>query len=239
MVELNVPDDAVKYILFQRTAYLRFTRNAVYQKLQGVLPASIYGVAVALEARLRRESVKAQYALDLAGEYATIRDHLPARCASVLDIGCGVAGIDVFLARHYGPDKIRLFLLDRTRTETAVFYGFKSKGAFYNSLDVAKALVSANRVPAEAVHLVEATDDNAINIDGPVDLIISLISWGFHYPVETYLRQAHSALADGGRLIIDVRKGTGGMEALRSLFPVVEVIVDSAKYLRIAASKSP
>jgi len=234
---MNIPDDAVRYILFQRTAYLRFTRSALYRRFPALVPAALYGPAVALEARLRGPAIKAEYEEDLRGEYASIREFLPGRCSALLDIGCGVAGIDVFLARHYQDQGPRICLLDRTRTETQVFYGFKNKGAFYNSLEVARSLLVANGVASSAIQLVEATDNNDINVSGKVDLVISLISWGFHYPVETYLHKAHEVLTDAGRLIIDVRKGTTGMDALRSTFARVDVILDTPKFQRILAAR--
>lgn len=40
----------------------------------------------------------------------------------------------------------------------------------------------------------------------PLDLVISLVSWGFHFPVSTYLDQVHDLLREGGRLILDLRK---------------------------------
>lgn len=237
MTQMNIPDEAVRYILFQRTAYLRFTRSFFYRRLPGSVQAAVYGPAVALEAWVRGDAIKAEYWNDLRGEYASIRDFLPSSCAAILDIGCGVAGIDVFLAGAYPAAAPRICLLDRTRTEAAVFYGFKNKGAFYNSLEVARSLLMANGVPEYSIDLVEATDNNDINVSGKVDLVISLISWGFHYPVETYLHKAHQVLTDNGRLIIDVRKGTGGIDALRSVFARVDVIIDTSKYQRVLAYK--
>lgn len=237
MPQMNIPDEAVRYILFQRTAYLRFTRSIFYRRIPGSVQAAVYGPAVALEAWVRRDAIKAEYSNDLRGEYESIRNFLPARCSAILDIGCGVAGIDVFLADTYRPERPRIVLLDRTRTETEVFYGFKNKGAFYNSLEVARSLLMANGLPEGSVELVEATDNNDINVSGKVDLVISLISWGFHYPVETYLHKSHQILTDNGRLIIDVRKGTAGIEALRSVFARVDVIIDTSKYQRVLAYK--
>src|SRR5690606_38151004 len=55
----------------------------------------------------------------------------------------------------------------------------------------------------------------------PVDSVVSLISWGWHYPVSTYLEPVRSALPPGGRLILHIRPRTGGEEELRRYFRYV------------------
>ena len=83
-----------------------------------------------------------------------------------------------------------------------------------------------------------ANDQNEIRVEAKFDLVLSLISWGFHYPVETYLARVHEILRPGGHLIMDVRKKTDGMDQIRARFETVEVLVDSKKYERIRAVKS-
>ena len=173
----------------------------------------------------------------MQNEYASIRAYLPAGCSSILDIGCGVAGIDVFLQRHYQAGQPRFFLLDKSQVEANVHYGFRQRGAFYNSLDVAKAVLVGNGVAADKVSVLEATDDYALQVPQPVDLVISLISWGFHYPVETYVKTVHELLAEQGRLILDVRKETDGMACLNDWFSECMVIVDTPKYWRVVCRK--
>ncbi|HEY0602581.1 MAG TPA: hypothetical protein VGD58_06705, partial [Herpetosiphonaceae bacterium] len=95
---LAVPDAAIPYILFQRTTYLRFPVAPVYRFFNRTLPfeTPLYNVVVAIESRLRRRQIKALYAEDMQREYQTFRQYLPERCNAGLDVGCGVAGIDVF-----------------------------------------------------------------------------------------------------------------------------------------------
>ncbi|HEU4409995.1 MAG TPA: hypothetical protein VFS43_32370 [Polyangiaceae bacterium] len=232
-----IPDSAVKYILFQRTGYLRFPKTLLYRALDKALPFSIYNAVVEAESRLGRDRVKALYSDAMGAEYETIRAALPKACSAVLDIGCGVAGLDVFLERHYRGQEAHFYLLDKSRTEKAVYYDMASKGAFYNSLGVAEDLLSGNGVPRRRIHLLEANDANEVRVDRPVDVVVSLISWGFHYPVATYAKQVREALADGGVVILDVRKGEGGLDELRRHFGSVEVLQSEPKYDRVVAKK--
>jgi SAM-dependent methyltransferase len=237
MASLSIPQEAVKFIAFQRTDALHFPKSTAYSVLKRFCSRSLYNLGVSLETRFCSERIKTFYSRDMEQEFNSLREHLPSQVGCVLDIGCGVAGIDAYLFKHFHSAPPEFFLLDRSQTEPGVFYGFKSRGAFYNSLEIARTLLTSNDVPSGNIHLVEATTSNEINIDAEPDLVISLISWGFHYPVETYLERTHEVMKNGGRLIIDVRKGTGGVEALRQKFRQVDVIADEEKYQRLKAIK--
>jgi len=239
--QLCIPDDSVAYILYQRTQYLRLPVVRAYRLWNRVssrpLPLPLYNLAVGLEARLRPWQIKACYDADMRQEYASIRAYLPSRCAAILDIGCGVAGIDALLGQHYAEQAVELFLLDKSRVEPAVYYMFHRRAAFYNSLVVARSLLLANGIPADRIHLLEANERARIAIDRSINLVISLLSWGFHYPVETYLPEVLRLLGEDGRLILDVRKGTGGLAALRKHFAHVEPICETPKFTRALAAQ--
>ncbi len=236
---LVIPDQAIKYILFQRTAYLRFPVAPVYRFFNQLLsfPTPLYNMVVEIESRIGKERVKALYTSDMKNEYASLRNFLPQRCSNVLDIGCGVAGIDVFIQRHYAQQQVKFYLLDRSQVTSNIFYLYQPHAAFYNSLNVAKALLVANGIPPSTVQLIEASDTYAIPLDTTIDLVVSLLAWGFHFPVQAYLRQVYKLLREGGVLILDVRKNTDGLALLRRTFQQVETILETAKYDRVAARK--
>jgi hypothetical protein len=108
---LDMPDEAIKYILFQRTSYLKFPHNWFYRKLKKLSPIFLYDTFVNTEAYFRRDAIKQLYCEDILIEYETIKEHLPQTCQNILYIGCGMAGIDIFLFKHYQSDtKINYFL---------------------------------------------------------------------------------------------------------------------------------
>ena len=169
-------------------------------------------------------------------EYSTIKKFLPSRAMSILDIGCGMAGIDVFLYRHYSTSEPVLSLLDKEGFSKRIYYGYHGTGAFYNSLAVAKEFLIANDVPPTKI-IASDVDAGGFPKSNVFDVIISLISWGFHYPVEVYLDEAFDALSDAGVLIIDIRRNTGGKQILSEKFSSAETIVVRKKYERVLATK--
>ncbi|MBN1805599.1 MAG: hypothetical protein JW837_10135 [Sedimentisphaerales bacterium] len=235
---LTIPDEAVKNILFQRTSYLKFPHNRLYRTLKKLSPIYLYNTFVNLEAYFRRDAIKRLYNEDMSNEYETIKNHLPQTCKNILDIGCGMAGIDLFLFQHYQCDEnINYFLFDKTETNRKVFYGYKQKSAFYNSLTLAKNFLCSNGIDESQIHLIEVPSNYQIPIDTSFDLVISLLSWGFHYPLAQYLDKVYELLNDNGILIVDIRKKNENLSTLQDRFSSVKQISEGQKHYRISATK--
>lgn len=244
---LRVPPEAGKFILFQRTEYLFFRRNATIQKLVRMLPRRLsyaleslfsnFDSVVSFEAKFSGKKVGELFSLEMEKEYEEMRPYLPGEAKAILDIGCGIGGIDVFLYRHYEKQNPALYLLDKTEMPKKVYYGHREKASFYNSLSIAKDFLRENGVPEERILTQEVGEDNRIEFTGPFDLVVSLISWGFHYPVSVYLEQVYANLVPGGVLVMDVRKAFGGIEEVQKRFGTVEIIHDASKHVRLVARK--
>lgn len=232
---IKLPNDSLPYILFQRTGYLK--RNVLFNLLTLVGSINpLYKLSVYLKSWLFANDIKREYSHDINYEFSTIKKFLPKRVNSILDIGCGMAGIDVLISRYY-RNNIDIFLIDKTRVENNVFYQFEKVGAFYNSLTVSKAVLELNGIETEKIHYQEATQKNEITFKKKFDVVLSLISWGFHYPVSVYINQVFDQLSKGGILILDVRKHTGGEEEIIKKFGSYSIIIDEKKFVRILAKK--
>lgn len=136
-----------------------------------------------------------------------LRDLAPRRIA---DIGCGYAFFDLFAARDLGAS---LLLIDLESNDLRAF-GFKPEGAAYSSLAVAQALLQANGIAPAAIETLNPRD-RAPETAGPVDLVVSFLSCGFHYPVDSYLPFLEQALSPGGAAIFDLRETTAAEQAAK------------------------
>lgn len=154
-----------------------------------------------------------------------------------MDIGCGVAGIDIFLNIHYSKNNSHFYLLDKSRIDEEIHYMFEKRGSFYDSLEVAREVLVVNGVNTDRIHLIEANDQNTIQINDNIDLALSTISWGFHYPIHVYIEGVHAALGDGGVLIVDIRKGTDGFDWIEDRFGGYRIVMEDEKFVRICAVK--
>ena len=238
-MNIKIPRGAGEYILFQRTSYLYMARASnLFIKLLYKLFLRIFSFNqyVELEAALFQSRIARLFTQDMNKEFLTLKDSLPSHVGKILDIGCGVAGIDVLLYHHYGG-KADIYLLDKSVLDKNVFYYFEETGSFYNSLSLAKQLLVLNGVSQEKIYTQEATDENQVLFGENFDLVISLISWGFHYPVSTYLNVVYEKMRSGGILILDVRKDTDGEELLKKKFGTTSTLLDEEKYKRLLVVK--
>ena len=237
----HMPDDARYYACLQRTGLLPARPLA---KVRGLWRAKdffgfTYKRFVSAYARGNPQKVDSDYFELMEIEAKALAPYVTKSVRSVLDIGAGLGGVDLALRKIFALEKI--VLLDKNAEEARVFYGFEERGAYYNSLDLARQMLELNGVPSEEIFCLEAPSDGNIVLPPEagksVDLVISTISWGFHYPISLYLESVHRLLSKDGSLIVDVRKGTGGREALSSLFSV-ETIAESDRGERLLARKN-
>ncbi len=112
MENISLPKKSIKYILFQRTEYLKDNYLFKFLTLLGYFK-SFYKLSINLKSFIFSSKIKREFSKDMEREYLTIKKYLPKKANSILDIGCGIAGIDIFLSNHYKKN-IDIFLLDKT-----------------------------------------------------------------------------------------------------------------------------
>lgn len=175
-----------------------------------------------------RERWQAAYEDELQQTYYGMLKHLPDTCWGVLDIGSGLGGIDILLTRHYAPDPPYIHLLDGENDEPRMTLHRQT----FNSMKVARRFQIANGVrPDRFSYFTVATNV----LPRPYDLVLSLGSWCFHYPPDTYL----PLLLSGGGLhmdsvlIMDVRTGKPDYAAqIAASLERVAIIKEAPKYTR-------
>ena len=153
-----------------------------------------------------------------------LREALPAKVPErVLDIGCGFALYDNVLLEHYGyPVHTHIYLLDKTteiKKEGFKGGGFRPEGiSFYTNLECAKDILVANGANESNIHTLEVSDGVLSQLTtSSFDLVYSLLSYGHHYPVSTYLNDIKRILKKGGILILDLRVLDGTVQGLKQL----------------------
>lgn len=181
-------------------------------------------LALLREQRTHCTDLARQYGEELAQTFDTFRDYLPADPDSVLDIGSGMAGIDVLLGKRYPG--ATLHLLDKQGVSSRINAGFNVRAedfAHYNDFGAATKLLAANGIGNAVI----CHDMNRHPFpDAEFDVVVSLLSWGFHYPISTYAPRCQ------GVMVVDVRKGTDGEYAL-SEYGRATVVHEAKKYRRV------
>jgi SAM-dependent methyltransferase len=140
------------------------------------------------------------YAEMLYSEFDCLEPYLPANCEAVLDVGSGLGGIDILLARHYG-DGLSITLLDGHDDRAQV----RTHAETFNSMEVAREFLAANGVGN--VHCLDANSHPLPPAPSFFDLVISLKAWCFHIEPDRYIDWVlRHSIAGETRIIIDVRR---------------------------------
>ncbi len=158
-------------------------------------------------------------------EYQEISKAIEGVAPSITaDIGCGYAFFDYFL---YQNTQAHLYLIDLEDTEERHF-GFSKSGAAYSSLAVARAFLQDNGVPEKNVTCINPAQQEVLNLP-KVDLAMSFISCGFHYPLSTYDAFFKGHIHQGGAIIVDIRN-----RKLKAERPVLESYGETTELTKAA-----
>lgn len=159
-----------------------------------------------------------------------ILDWLPLNPKAILEIGPGSGWLALEMAEKFPDAVIHLMDGDGTASRRA---SYREKMEAWNDRQDAIDYV-LERIPR--VNLVAHGPDPKKTI--PVDAIVSLQSWGYHYPVETYLPLARRSLTLGGRIILDHRlnhqRARGGEQVMQAAgYKRLAVLDEKFKYQRV------
>lgn len=117
----------------------------------------------------------------------------------ILDIGCGVAVIDLLLAQYLPQSKF--YLLDKEGFSFRPGVYYDPEYPEYNSWDPVRDAINATELDSSRFTML--SPDNTWPEE--VDVISSYLSYCWHYPKETYWNKVLDTLKVGGKLILDVR----------------------------------
>jgi SAM-dependent methyltransferase len=172
-----------------------------------------------------REAWHIAYEQEITKDFSSISKYLPSSCGSVLDIGGGLGGIDALLVRKFGT-ACEVCILDGVRDRAVVRLHRKT----FNDMEVTRDFLTKN-----GVDRFEYRAPNNIGDPKPYDMIISMGSWCFHYPPDTYLKFAMACCHPGTVLIVDMRRDKPQwLREMGAAFQLVALVKRQQKYDRLA-----
>ena len=154
-------------------------------------------------------------------EINTIKNFLPKEAKNIMDIGCGLGIIDIFLDKIY-QNSANFYLLDKNQIDTKIKYGFSSNYESYNDLNETKNLLLDNGFSNNRVNIFDVDQD--ININKKIDLVISLKSMSYHYPFETYIQLFRSCCNADTTFIFDIAINQYKVDFFKSYFEEIHII---------------
>ena len=141
-----------------------------------------------------------RYLEQLAATYELIRPWLPELLyPHILDVGCGMGGIDFVLHQHYGSGA-SFALIDGDCEPAPVVRHGEPSGSVWHAM----AFLVANGIPECQLQAFVAPPCNLDRCE-PIDLVISLQAWCFHFAPAPYLERILARRRKNCRFILDVR----------------------------------
>lgn len=238
---LKLIRESLELLIMQKTQYLKFATESEVDNIKLLYGDGFddyYAPLIEFISNNYHQRLENAFSRDVNRDFESIRAYIPPqekrKNFKILDIGCGIAGVDCVLNAHYKNPSF--YLLDKSTVDNKIHYGFQKTGAFYNSLQVAREILEINGVNSNQINTIEVDDVLTVVFPQDMNLVISLMSWGFHYPVDVYLDNVTKILSDKGVLVIDVRDNTNGIELLNNKFGEVTVCGVFGKALRTICS---
>ena len=156
-------------------------------------------------------------------EFETLKHFLPNDIKNIMDIGCGLGIINIFLDRLY-KNEANFHLLDKNRIDNKIKYGFNSNYESYNSLNETKKMLLDNGLVSNRINIYDVQKD--INISQKIDLVISLKSMGYHYPFENYVQLFKTCCKKDVTFIFDIATNQYNSDFFEKYFEEVQIIYE-------------
>ena len=156
-------------------------------------------------------------------EFETLKHFLPNDVKNIMDIGCGLGIINIFLDRLY-KNEANFHLLDKNRIDNKIKYGFNSNYESYNSLNETKKMLLDNGLVSNRINIYDVQKD--INISQKIDLVISLKSMGYHYPFENYVQLFKTCCKKDVTFIFDIATNQYNSDFFEKYFEEVQIIYE-------------
>ena len=134
-------------------------------------------------------------------------NHTPVE--SVLDIGCGI-GLCSLSYYHVATLKPSIWLCDGGEKlegdETTFCQSFSDGTNLVSDIRVTLDMMLTNGVPQEKVNCIGPSPENIANLKS-IDLVVSNVSWFYHYPPEVYWDAVRSVMHRNSMMRVDIRVG--------------------------------
>jgi len=237
-VRLNYPIDKSFFcdLVLQRTGSL--TRIHGFTPIRKWLESGDRSFIEAFhEDERSRRTILEQLEEDIYADVDSILSLLPINYIpdSIVSIGPGNAILETFLLKHYWH-RSAITLIDIEHTDSH-HHGYKANGAGYASLEKALLFMTSNGLHRGQLTLCNPRKDMLPNTK--FCLLISILSMGFHFPLDSYAEYILTCCTEDGLVIFDKRKGivdNGYARILDSGFHVSQV-TDLGKAERILLSR--
>ena len=132
---------------------------------------------------------------------------------NVLELGCGLGRMSVFLKNYFNWIKTKFYLYDGDSEQELISdpWGGKNdhivKGSFHNNLKLTKEFCLLNGIQEKQIVLINAEEEFLNLLEVKFDLICSFLAIGYHWPIISYLDIIYQLINQNGIIIFETSHG--------------------------------
>ncbi|MDA9694895.1 hypothetical protein N9U24_00385 [Candidatus Pelagibacter sp.] len=156
-------------------------------------------------------------------EFETFKKYLPNSVENIMDIGCGLGIINIYLNEFFEKKPV-FFLLDKNKVDRKITYGFSSNYESYNDLNETKNILLENNIDTSSMYLFDV--EKQFVITKKMDLVISLKSMGYHYPINKYIELLRNCCTKDTVFIFDIGDNQYDENYLKTFFEDIKIIYE-------------
>ena len=221
-----------KYFLLQRIDLISEKQKLIRKKFGRFLFTNFF-----VNFFISQSEIENKININFLKEFKSIEKHLPNNPKNILDIGCGLGIINIFLNEFYLYN-CNFTLMDKNYIDKKVIYGFNNNSESYNKLEITKDFLMLNNFKSDQLELINIDENFTIN--KKYELIISLFSMGYHYSIEKYIDIIKKNSTRNTKVIFDLSLEYNELDKIKKYFDKIVIIKkdDSVKqnYLRLLCS---
>ena len=169
-----------------------------------------------------------------------ILEEFPEKNLTVLDIGCGIGGYHKKWIEQHNSSSTLLLMDNSEFNARALSYGHGNSDRYYNSLFLTRNYLNNDYSSKVKVVPIEIKREYPGKIPNHLDLIVSFISWGFHYSLEDYWSTITKKMSLNSSIIaVDIRKNSQSYSFLKEQANFsLEIVSSNSKYDRMLIRKT-
>ena len=159
---------------------------------------------------------------EIEKEFNLFKNHIPKNIKTVMDIGCGLGLINILLNNNF-KNINEFYLLDKNIIDHKIKYGFSINYESYNNLLATKKTLELNNIDENKINLIDVNKNYHIK-EKSIDVVISLVSMGYHYPISNYVDLLKKTCTKKTIFIFDIATEYQDLELIKNLFNHYEIL---------------
>ena len=143
-----------------------------------------------------------QYKIMCESEWNVIKNHIK-NPQKVLELGCGLGRMSIFINSML-KNNAHYILADSNGSWSGIKFGWNPVKKYYNDLNATSNFAVLNGLQNFSIFDLET---NHLSDLSEIDLVISFLAVGFHFPIENYLEKLLDITTKNVTMIFGVRVG--------------------------------